>query len=664
MWSRYDVSPAQSVGRMRPQIENTSKRPTRRKGIDLKNRLGHNGPAMRKLPGALLPAGIFLVTCAVFWPALQGDFNWDDDITLVANLRFRGFQASQIRWMFTNTLMGHYIPFTWLTFALDHALGRMDPWGYHLASLLLHAANAVLVYVVARRLLSVALRTAVDTRVGAGLAALLFALHPQRVESVAWISDRATLLCGTFYLLAVLSYLRGVGMPERHGMWWRAASLVAFAAALLSKGMAMSLPITLLILDAYPLQRWRAGWRRVLVEKLPYCALALAGAVVAAWARSQGAEFTDYGSYGIAARIGLFAYSVCFYPLKLVWPADLSPLYEVPSQVSLLDPRFLLPLVALLVVTSVLLALRRRAPGALAAWAHSAAFVAPVSGVLHSGVQMVADRYSYLAQLGFVLLGSYGLVRLLALCRTGQVRRGATIMAEGGIVLVIGALAVSAWSQSYMWRDPETLWRWSVDLDPQCSRCHNNLGVALMHHRRDPQGLSESEEHLRQAVALRPTYALSHLNLGSVALIRGRYVEAEAALRSYMQRQPDAPDGAERLAVLYLVQGRSDEAIPLLRRARGISRSDGARANLATAVELIHDGEALRFLGQALLDQGRADDAILPLARAVELYPSAPSFRFWLAQAYRGAGQVALADGEFAALRRLDPKATTPTAVR
>lgn len=620
---------------------------------------------MRKLPAALLPAGIFLVTCVAFWPALQGDFIWDDDVNLVANLRFRGFEASQIRWMFTNTLMGHYMPFTWLTFALDHVFGRMDPWGYHLASLLLHAANAVLVYLVDRRLLTVALGTAVDSRAGAALAALLFALHPQRVESVAWISDRATLLCATFYLLAVLAYLRAAGSADgRRRMGWGAASLVAFAAALLSKGMAMTLPITLLILDAYPLRRWRVEWPRVLLEKLPYGALALAGAVVAAWARSRGSDFTDYTGYGIAARIGLFAYSVCFYPLKLVWPADLSPLYEVPIQVSLLDPRFLAPLLALLAVTGVLLALRRRAPGALAAWAHSAAFVAPVSGVLHSGVQMVADRYSYLAQLGFVLLAGYGLVRLFELHRAGRVERRATLMAGGGIVLTICALAVLTWSQSYVWRDPETLWRWAVEIDPRCSRCHNNLGVALMHHRRDPQGLGEAEEHLRQAVALRPTYALSHLNLGSAALVRGRYVEAEAALRSYLQQQPDAPEGAERLAVLHLLQGRTDEAIPLLRRARGITQPDGARADLATAVTLIRDGETLRFLGQALLERGRADDAVLPLARAVQLYPSAPSFRFWLAHAYRGAGQVALADGEFAALRRLDPKATAPTAVR
>lgn len=620
---------------------------------------------MRRLLAALLPAGLFLVTCAVFWPALLGEFTWDDDINLVSNLGYRGFEASQIRWMFTNTLMGHYMPFTWLSFALDHALGRMDPWGYHLASLLLHAANAVLVYLIARRLLAVALSTAVDTRAGAAVAALLFALHPQRVESVAWISDRATLLCAAFYLLAVLAYLRAAGAPDgRRRMGWGAASLVAFAAALLSKGMAMSLPITLLILDVYPLRRWRAGRLRVVVEKLPYCALAVAGAVVAAWARGQGSEFTGYAGYGIAARLGMIAYSLCFYPLKLVWPADLSPLYEVPSQVSLLAPRFLTPILALLVITSVLLALRHRAPGALAAWAHSAAVVAPVSGVVHSGLQMVADRYSYLAQLGFVVLAGYGLVRLLELHREGRVRRAVAMMAGGGIVLAIGALAVLTWGQSYVWRDSETLWRWAVELDPLCARCHNNLGVALLHRRRDPPGLSESEEHLRQAVALRPEYTLGHLNLGTVALLRGRYVEAEAALRSYVRRQPDAHDGAERLAVLYLVQGRSDEAIPLLRRARGIGPTNGPRPDLAAAVELLHDGETLRYLGQALLEQGRADDAILPLRRAAQLYPSAPGFRLWLAHAYRQAGRAALADEELAALRRLDPKAAAPTAVR
>jgi tetratricopeptide (TPR) repeat protein len=544
--------------------------------------------AMRRLPAALLPTGIFLVTCAAFWPALQGEFSWDDDTNLVTNLRYRGFGGSQIKWMFTNTLMGHYMPFTWLTFALDHVLGRMDPWGYHLVSLLLHAANAILVYLVARRLLTVALQTTVDTRAGAAVAGLLFALHPQRVESVAWISDRATILCGTFYLVAVLAYLRAVGAPHgRRRMWLGAVSLVAFAAALLSKGMAMSLPITLLILDVYPLRRWRTAWPRVLLEKLPYGALAIAGAVVAAWARSQGAEFTGYAHYGFAARLGMIAYSFYFYPLKLVWPADLSPLYEMPSRVSLLDPRFLTAILVLLAVTSILLALRRRAPAALAAWTHSAAVVAPVSGVVHSGLQMVADRYSYLAQLGFVVLAGYGLVRLLELHRKGRVRRAAAIVAGSGIVLTIGALAVLTWSQSYVWRDPETLWRWAVDLDPLCARCHNNLGVALLHRRRDPQGLSESEEHLRRAVALRPEDALGHLNLGIALIEGGRPGEAIVELEHALRVKPDSVPTLISLGRALLADGRADPARAAFERAIAINAADPvahlglARAHLA-----------------------------------------------------------------------------------
>jgi Flp pilus assembly protein TadD len=619
---------------------------------------------MRRLAAAVVPAGIVVASLVVFLPALEGEFNWDDDVNLSTNPFYRGFQPSRVRWMFTNALMGHYMPFTWLTFAGDHALGGMNPVGYHLTSLLLHAINAVIVYVVARRLLDIARPAAIDTQVGATVAALLFALHPQRVESVAWISDRATLLCATFYLGAVLAYLRGApaGVGGRRS-FWHAISLAAFAAALLSKGIAMSLPVTLLILDAYPLRRWRRGARiRVLVEKLPYFALAIGGAVVAALARSQGSEFSGYESYGIAARVGMIAYSLCFYPLTLVWPADLSPLYEAPSRVGLLDPRFLAPVVVVLVVTGLLIVLRRRVPGLTAAWAHSAAVVLPVSGVAHSGLQMVADRYSYLAHLGFVILAGYGVLRLVELYREGRVRRGVAVVAAGGIVLGICALGGLSWSQSYVWRSPETLWQWAVDVDPLCSRCHGNLGVALMRRRPDPPGLAAAQAHLERAVALRPDYALAHLNLGTVQLLRGRYREAEVTLRGFVESHPDAVEGTERLAVLYLVEGRTPEAVPLLRRARRVAPIEGAPADLAAAVRLLHDGETLRYLGQALLEQGRADDAIIPLSRAVQLEPSTPAFRVLLARAYRDAGRVTLAEAELATLRRLAPAAAGPAA--
>ena len=648
---------------------------------------------MRRLR-ALVPVGILLLACVAFWPTLSGEFNWDDDANLVNNPHYRGFGAPQIRWMFTTTLMGHYMPLTWLTLAVDYALGGMNPRAYHLTSLLLHAANAALFYLVARRLLLVAARSPsagadngpqrdggpgpLAISAGALVAALVFTLHPQRVESVAWISDRGTLLCATFYLLAVLAYLaaaRSTAAWDRR--WWRVASVLAFAAALLSKGMAMSLPLTLLVLDVYPLNRGREGWGRLLIEKAPYFALAMVGAALALTARGEGAAFSGYASYGLASRIALAGYSFWFYPLTLLWPADLSPLYEVPRHVSLLELRFFVPAAAVVVVTVGLIALRRRLPGALAAWVHSAAVVAPVSGIVHSGLQLVADRYAYLAQMGFIVLAGYGVVWILQMAARGRVPRRAVALAGSGVTVAILALGALTWSQSYTWQDPETLWGWAVDVDPACSRCHYNLGAALMRRRRDEAGLRAAEEHLRRAVTLSPDHAEAYLNLGTVSLIRRHYAEAEPALREYMRLRPEARAGPERLAVLYLVQGRAGEAIPLLRRAQSTSSADvpvdrasatpsaeTARDSLVEAVQLLDDGETLRYLGQALLEQGLAADAIVPLRRAVALDPTAAAARFWLAQAYRGAGEAARADAEMAALRARDPSRAVQPPVR
>jgi len=444
-------------------------------------------------------------------------------------------------------------------------------------------------------------------------------------------------------------------------------SLRAFAAALLSKGMAMSLPVSLLVLDAYPLRRRGEGWRRLLLEKAPYGVLGVTGAVVALMARSEGAAFSGYVSYGLSSRVALAGYSLWFYPLTLLWPADLSPLYEAPRQVSILQARFLVPTLAVVAVTTLLIVLRRRLPAALAAWAHSAVVIAPVSGVVHSGNQLVADRYAYLSQMGFIVLAGYGVVWILQMASSGRVPRRAVVMLGSGVTVAILALGSLTWSQSHAWQDPETLWGWSVEVDPACARCHYNLGTALMRRRHDEAGLQASGEHLRQALVLRPDYAEAYLNLGTVSLMRRHYADAEPALREYMRLRPDARAGPERLAVLYLVQGRSEEAIPLLRRARGMGSRDApvgraptvqpaeARGgSFAEAVQLLDDSETLRYLGQALLEQGWAADAIVPLRRAVALNPTAPVARFWLAQAYRGAGQAAQADAEIAALRKTD----------
>ncbi|TMH83068.1 MAG: glycosyltransferase family 39 protein [Betaproteobacteria bacterium] len=224
-------------------------------------------PLARALPrrwsSALASILIAVVTLAAFLPALQNQFvNWDDADNFLGNPHYRGLGWSQLRWMWTTFHMGHWIPLTWMTLGLDYLLWGMNPFGYHLTSLVLHAANAIVFYFVAFRILGLALPDAGDRgRAGlalsAGFAALLFALHPLRVESVAWATERRDVLSGLFYLLTILVYLRACERGERgRGWYWGAIGL--FACALLSKSMAVSLPVVLLILDVL-VERARAS---------------------------------------------------------------------------------------------------------------------------------------------------------------------------------------------------------------------------------------------------------------------------------------------------------------------------------------------------------------------------------------------------------------------
>ncbi len=513
---------------------------------------------MKTLRLALLVA-VFLVTLLAFLPALHGQFvNWDDDRNFVDNPGFRGLGWPQLKWMWTTTLMGHYIPLTWMSLGLNYTLGGMNPWGYHLGSMLIHAANAALVYFVARRLLAAAgIAEGAPLLWAAAFAALVFGIHPLRVESVAWATERRDVLCGFFFLLAVLSYLRSAepGAPGR----WRAASLAAFAAALLSKAQAMPLPVALLILDVYPLRRVRElGWRRVLIEKLPYALLSLAGAVLA---------------------------------------LDVDPL----------APRFLLPMVALVAVTVLLVALRRRWPGLLAAWLYSALMVLPVVGPVHAGHQLANDRYSYLSGLGFAVLAGAALGWALRASQRGLLSPLAVRLCGLGAVLSLLGFASATWVQAGGWKDSETLWAWAVELDPDCAACHSNLGEAIGRER--PR---EAEAAFLQSLSLRDR-PITRSNLGAVLELQGRLDEALRQYEQALDRDPGLVEALANLGSLHARVGRDEQALPLLRRAfRVAPEFPELRANL---------GGALRRRGIQLEGEGRAAEARLLFEESLRVAP-------------------------------------------
>lgn len=555
-------------------------------------------PARARLPRFLLPALVFVIALVAFLPGLDGQFlNWDDDLNFLANPNFRGLGWSNLRWMFTTTLTGHWIPLSWLTLGVNYTLGGMSPWGYHLGNLILHAGNAVLFYFVARRLLAKAGAAAGGAALSAGavVAALLFAVHPLRVESVVWITERRDVLGAFFFLLAVLAYLRAVesGLDGRLAPLWRRLSIGAFAAALLSKASTMMLPAALLVLDVYPLRRLGSGWRRLSIEKLPYLALAAADLVIAWMAVQRETTVSDLAEHGVGGRLAMVFYSVFFYPWKWIWPAGLSPMYELPERIDPLAPRFLVAIIMVLLVTAALVALRRRWPAGLAAWTYSALMILPVSGALHAGYQLAQDRWSYWSGMGFALLAGGGLARLLDLRARRRVSALIARSITAGAAALVLILGAEAWEQSKVWWDTETLWRRAASADPSCMVCQNNLGNILL----DQDRLGEAETAFRAAVTARPESAGPRNNLGAVLVRLGRFDEAAAQFRDAMRLAPDRIGGALNLGLLYVVQGKFAEAIPLLRHvlAQRPDRPD-ARAALSTA--LVKRADELRREGR------------------------------------------------------------------
>ena len=527
---------------------------------------------------------VAVLTLLVFSPALGNHWvEFDDLFNFGDNPHYRGLGWDQLVWMFTTAWGGHWTPIAWLTLGLDYVVWGMNPLGYHLTSVLWHAANAALVFAVAARLLRHAWPEAGEgtLRLGAGAAALFFALHPLRVESVAWITERRDLVSGFFYLLTVLCWLVMLERADGARRRWYGAALGAYGLALLSKSIVISLPLVLLVLDVYPLRRLS---RRTLLEKVPFLALALVLAVLTAVSFRSALSPLEY--YGPAARVGMVAYSLVFYAWKTVVPADLSPVYELPWRVSILDPAFLAATLVALAAFAALIAARRWWPAGLAAAIAYALALAPVSGLVQAGPQLVADRYSYLATLGLALLIGGGLMAVMARDAAGELRPGLARLVVGVVgawLVILSALTVS---QVLVWHDDRSLWEHALAIDPDCGRC--NKGFA-----RYQATSGAAEARLRRILAVNARDADARTRLGALLVQQRRYVEAETELRTALRDVPDSADALSYLGMALFESGRPAEAVPVLERA----------VSLAPSAALPHFG-----LGRALQMLGRDRD--------------------------------------------------------
>jgi tetratricopeptide (TPR) repeat protein len=260
------------------------------------------------------------------------------------------------------------------------------------------------------------------------------------------------------------------------------------------------------------------------------------------------------------------------------------------------------------VVTAGLIGLRRRWPGGLVAWTFSVLMLAPTSAALRQGADLAPDRYSYLSGLGFAVVVGGAALGVIRLVRGGILTRSmGWSLAGAGLVALLG-LSIASWSYAQVWRESETLWRWAVELDPDCSVCHGKLGESALGGPDGPTRAAEAEGLFRRAISLRPDLPDAYFNRGTALVVQGRYAEAVAPLRAYMERAPWSPSGPERLGLVHLLERRYEAAVPLLRAAF-------ARAPDAPDLRR-HLVEALEGQARALRAQGRASEAETILAEA------------------------------------------------
>ena len=570
-----------------------------------------------------LPILVFTISLFIFLPTVGNDFvNWDDDRNFLDNPSYRGLSFENLKWMFTTFHLGHYHPLTWLTLGLDYVLWGMNPGGYHFTNALLHAATSWLVYLVVLRLLQMLRGKEEPTPAllfSAALGALLFAIHPLRVESVAWASERRDVLSGLFYVGSVLLYLRG-------RLW---ASVGVFAAALLSKVMVASLPIVLLVLDVYPLRR-KLNFS-LLWSKIPYLGLALAAGLFALAQQRTGVAgtFEDIEVEPLL-RLTLSLYGLAFYVWKTVFPFSLAPQYVYTSHPHAFDSPLVAGSAAVVAVTIAALLLRKRWPALAAAWACYVVTLLPVLSILRFDPQQyVADHHSYLATLGFAVLAAGGFLILLERPRAG--------LATACAAVVTLVLCERTLGQTRVWENSVTLWTHTLNISPFSSLAHNNLGRVLA----DQGRTDKAVEQFRRAVEIQPNYAHAHYNLGQLLMKQGEPAMAETHFRRAIEKEPRYAEAQTGLGNCLVRQNREAEAEENYRIAlevlpdfadahynfalalhRQNKLSEAARHyQLATRFDPMN-ADAYSNWGVLLESQGRVEDAVRHYRRALEIDPS------------------------------------------
>lgn len=552
----------------------------------------HSPPARH---WAIIAALVVLTVATLGRSANHNFVNYDDPLYVTDNgLVQRGLSLSSLRDGFIGPNIGHWHPLTWYSLIIEYELFGLNPGGYHAVSVLLHCLNALLVFLLLRHLTNAVWASA--------CAAALFAVHPLHVEPVAWVSSRKDVLSTCFWLFALIMYAEYVD----RGKWWRyGATLGLFLLGLTAKPMVITLPVTLLLLDYWPLRRAKP-WRELIVEKVPFFAFSVVSAGMTYWAGVRGNAVRTIDEIEPMARLLNPWVHYVQYLAKTFRPTGLAVPYPMRGE------PFPLPIVAaclllLAIVTVAAVVFRKRVPFLTMGWLWFLLTLFPVAGFVPAGGQSMADRYMYVPLLGLIIavvwLGRY-LVQEYPRARTAAVAAGA---------VAVALCAGLAFRQAEFWRDSGTLFAHALEVTGENALAHYNFAK----HHYDKGDLDTAEEHFLKAMEIAPNDFEARANLGIIYLQRDDVAAARRQFDKAAAINPGDFRSNFQLGSTLLEKGYAHEAVPYLQSAvRLDGRSIAARMELGRGLALTGQPDAAAEQFQAILDMKNHPDAHFNLAVA------------------------------------------------
>ncbi len=597
-----------------------------------------------KINRAGLLVGLLLVaaTLAVYWQMQNQEFiNFDDNIYVTENRHIQGGLSREgVGWAFTNTSQaGLWIPLTWLSLMLDHDLYGLKAGGYKFTNLLFHLANILLLFTILKKMTGKLWCCA--------FVAALFALHPLRVESVAWVTERKDVLSTLFWLLTLLAYIRYIARPNTKRYL---LIILAFTLGLMAKPMLVTLPFVLLLLDYWPLNRFQQSdnmlrnesLRRItakerlshpsfklLVEKLPLIILAAFVSIGTIIAEHGAGAAESLELLPIKLRVANSLVSYVSYIGKTFWPQSLGVLYPHPGSNL---PMWQATGAALLLIfiSAIVLRAHRKQPHLMVGWLWYLGTLLPVIGLLQVGDQAMADRFTYVPGIGLFIMISWGIPELLSGWRHRRIALSLTASAT------VSAMIVLSWFQVQFWDNSRTLFAHTLNVTRENWLMQNNLGVTLFDSGKGDEAIKCYVEALR----IRPDYPEAHNNLGLALTTRGKSAEAVPHFAEALRIKPDYPEAHNNLGFALAIQGKNQEAV-------------------------FHYSEALRLkpdyvdahnnYGMALAEAGKTQEAADQFSEAIRLNPEYAQAHNNLGLTLKMANRLAEAFAQFTQAIQIKP---------